>query len=327
MCSQLPGALLMSTAGNGPVSAVEWIAPSSRVVQLQLGIRIPDGSATQTIKLYRSSREDALYTANADPGITISKMLAIDVLQGDRIYVTLDGAAVTNAGVQMFIVGDSATFPSTCQVALEFSAVGGGDTIDNLCGADFTFMNYDTNDVPSPPTLAAGPFTEEGMGASIALGRYYVAPNPIDHSGDFTIQYWVEFNGVVDSDTGGWMYSDDDLDATGGIGMVLYTDQMTNHVAIDVTSCTDATNLTFDDIFAQYPAGNDWHFVRVVHSGSDVALCVDGAKLGNKTFTKTSLATTYAPYLGKDVKWLPTEPSFNGELDDVRVIAQALPCN
>ena len=327
VCSQLPGALLLSTAGGtGPVSAVEWVAPTARVVQLQVGVRIPDGGATQTVRLYRGSREDALFAATADPGVTVTKELTLDVLAGERIYITMDGNAVTQAGVQMFIVGDMATFPSTCQIAVTFDAAT-GNTVDNLCGLDFTYHNYDTT-TDIPPTLAAGPYTEEGMASSIQTAKYFDAPNPLDRTGDFTIQFWVKFMGVVDVNTGGWVFSDLDLDVAGGIGMVLYTDQMTNHLATEISSCTETTTTTllFDTIDAQYPEDAGWHFVRIAHSGTDIAFCLDGTKLGNKTFTHP-LASTYPPYLGKNVKWLPTEPSFNGQIDDLRVLTQALPCN
>jgi hypothetical protein len=327
-CAQLPGALLISTAGGmGPVSAVEWISPSARVVQLQLGVRLPDGGATQTVRLYRGSREDALFTATADPGVTVQKTLTLDVLSGERIYVTFDGPAVTQTGVQLFVVGDMATFPSTCQIAVEFDGGGGPLMVDNLCGADFTFHNYDTS-MDIPPAFGPGPYTEEGMGGSFATGKYFDAPTALDRTGDFTVQYWMKFNGVVDSVTGGWPFSDLDLNNTGGLGMVLFTDNNTNHLAIEVSTCSLATQSTleFESLDAQYPDDQRWHFVRVVHSGSDVALCVDGTKLGNKAF-QTPLKTTFAPYLGKNVVWTPSEPSFNGLIDDLRVVTTALPCN
>jgi hypothetical protein len=39
------------------------------------------------------------------------------------------------------------------------------------------------------------------------------------------------------------------------------------------------------------------------------------------------LASTYAPYIGKNVIWTTSEPSFNGSIDDLRVVKTALPCN
>jgi hypothetical protein len=328
VCGWLPGALLISTAGNtGPETAVEWVATSARVVQLQLGVRIPDGAPTQTVRLYRGSREDALFTAVADPGVTVQQTITLDVLEGERVYVTLDGGNVELAGVQLFVVGDMATFPLQCQVAMPFeSAAATG--VHNLCGPDLSYHDFDT-DSNAIPTFGAGPYAEEGMAATLMTSKYYTAPSPLDRSGDFTIQFWMKFNGVVDVDTGGWAFSDLDLDNTGGIGVVLYTDQMTNHLAIDVQSCklVTMTTLDFDELLAQYPEDMGWHFVRIVHSGaSDVALCVDGMKLGNKAFS-VPLASGFAPYVGKNVVWTPSEPSFNGSIDDLRVVAAALPCN
>ena len=334
-CQQLPGALLISTAGNvGPETAVEWVAPSARVVQLQLGVRVPDGAPTQTVRLYRGSREDALFTAVADPGVTVQQTITLDVLEGERVYVTLDGGNVTDVAVQLFIVGDMATFPSQYQIALAFDSAA-GTSVHNLCGPDVGYHDYDTS-MNATPTVGAGPYAEEGMAATLMTSKYYLAPSPLDRTGDFTIQFWMKFNGVVDDVTGAWAFSDLDFDtgAVGGIGVVLFTDN-TSHLAIDIQTCKNATDTTLevDELTAQYPSDMAWHFVRIVHSGAaDVALCVDGAKLGNKAFLKADntpvpLGSTYAPYIGKNVIWTPSEPSFNGSIDDLRVMKAALPCN
>ena len=174
----------------------------------------------------------------------------------------------------------------------------------NLCGPDLSYHDYDT-DSNAMPTFGAGPYTEEGMAATIMTSKYYEAPSPLDRTGDFTeIQFWMKFNGVVDDVTGGWAFSDLDFDtgAVGGIGVVLYTDN-TSHLAIDIQTCKNATDTTLevDELTAQYPQECRGDFVRIVHSGaSDVALCVDGMKLGNKAFLKSDnspvpLGSTYRP--------------------------------
>lgn len=325
VCDQLPGALLISTAGStAATTAVEYLAPMARVVQLQLGVRLPDGAPSQTVRLYRGSREDALYAATADPGVTLQQTITLDVLANERIYVTMDGGAVDKAAVQLFVVGDQATFPAQCVLALGFE----GDAA-NACGSPaFTYTNYDTS-VDPPPTFGPGPYEQAGMAASIAVPNYFHIPDPIARpAGDFTLQFWMKFEGVVDSATGGWPYSDLDLDNGGGLGMVLFTDGMTNHLAAEVSSCTDPNGmpLGFDSLDVQYPDDQAWHFVRIVYKASTVSMCVDGTKLGAQAFSKP-LTTTYGPTLGKNVKWTPTEPAFNGMLDDLRVISTALPCN
>ncbi|MFT3698027.1 MAG: hypothetical protein QM831_33105 [Kofleriaceae bacterium] len=323
-CSQLPGALLVSTAGStSATTAVEYTAPMARVVQVQLGIRLPDGAPSQTVRLYRGSREDALYQATADPGVTVTQTVTLDVLANERIYVTMDGGAVDKAAVQLFVVGDTATFPSECVVALPFEMNGA-----NACGTPaFTYTNFDTS-MDAAPTLVAGPYAEEGMGASIAAPSYFHIPDPIARTGDFTLQFWMKFNGVVDTDTGGWPYSDLDLNSGGGLGMVLFIDAMTSHLAAEISSCTDPNSnpLGFDYLDVQYPDDKAWHFVRLVYKGTTVTMCLDGTKLGAQAFSKP-LTTTFGPTLGKNVVWTPSEPAFNGTLDDLRVISTALPCN
>jgi hypothetical protein len=178
-----------------------------------------------------------------------------------------------------------------------------------------------------PPTLGSNVYAEEGMAAQIPVDRFYSAASPLDRTGDFTIQYWMKFAGVVDDVTGGWSFTDLDLDSTGGVGMVLFTDT-NNHLAFDVQSCTVATQTTIEtnDLVVQYPEDVAWHFVRVAKKGMDLAICIDGTKVGNKAFTN-NLASGFAPYIGKNVVWTPSEPSFNGTIDDLRVVTQALPCN
>ncbi|HEY0254361.1 MAG TPA: LamG-like jellyroll fold domain-containing protein, partial [Kofleriaceae bacterium] len=312
--------------GSSPTSAVEYIAPMARVVQLQLGVRLPDGAPSQTVRLYRGSREDALYTATADPGATLQQIVKLDVLSGERIYVTIDGGAVANAAVQLFVVGDSATFPSECVVGLGFDTAA-AMTITNACSTkNLGYHDYDNDDLAVPPTLVAGPYAEEGMAGGITAPNYFKAEDPLARTGDFTLQFWMKFEGVIDSSTGGWPYSDLDLDQGGGIGIVLFTDGMTGKLDAEVTSCTNPGPLAFDNLDVTYPDDKAWHFVRVVYKGTAVSMCVDGVKLGSQAFSKP-LTTTYGPRLGKNVVWTPQEPSFNGSIDDFRVISTALPCN
>jgi hypothetical protein len=63
-----------------------------------------------------------------------------------------------------------------------------------------------------------------------------------------------------------------------------------------------------------------------VHKGDDLQLCLDGVRVAHGSFPG-KLQSTYAPYLGKNVIWTPSEPAFLGSIDDVRVFSTALPCN
>ena len=226
-------------------------------------------------------------------------------------------------GVQLFVVGANATFPTECQVAVSFSALAGLN-VTNLCAGNFTAM-LDSAGAPAP-ALGAGPFAEQGQAASIAVHNYYSASTALDRPGDVTVDIWIKHLMLVDSVTGGWAFSDMDLDAGGGIGMVIYDDG-TGAIKLDTQTCTDAVTLAVDEVITPYPNDHQWHFVRAVHK-KDGALqvCIDGALQGMKT-TAGTLKSTYPPFIGKNVRWTPSDASFIGSIDDVRVLNTALQCN
>ena len=325
-CGALPGALLFSTAGKTTPAdpGIEYTADSNRTIEFQLGVHVPAGGLGQTVRLYRNSREDVLFTGTADPGATISHSITVDALAGDRFLVAMAPPAngQPDIGVQLFVVGANATFPTECQVAVSFGALA-GLTVDNLCAGDFTAM-LDSAGSPAP-ALGAGPFAEQGQAATIAQHNYYSAASALDRPGDVTVDLWIKHQMLVDAFTGGWAFSDLDLDAGGGIGMVIYDDSGT--LKISTQTCTDPNALTFDTVDAAYPNDHLWHFVRAVHK-KDGALqvCIDGALQGMKT-TPGTLKSTWQPFIGKNVRWTPTDASFIGQVDDVRVLNTALQCN
>jgi len=64
----------------------------------------------------------------------------------------------------------------------------------------------------------------------------------------------------------------------------------------------------------------------VVHTSTNVLVCVNGQSRDDINATAPNLGTSYPPDLGKDVQDAPAAASFDGALDDVRVITGALPC-
>lgn len=76
-----------------------------------------------------------------------------------------------------------------------------------------------------------------------------------------------------------------------------------------------------------YPADGAWHFVRAVHTTGSVKLCLDGRQLTSIPVATGKLASTYHPYIAKNVVWTPSGAFFDGGIDDVRVFSTALPCN
>lgn len=324
-CKALPGALLVSSAGaTSPADpALEVTTPTAQVVQLSLHAYVPAGD-DQTIRIYRNSREDVLYTGVATAGTVLDRTLTLDALGGDRFLVALAPTTkgATDVGLHVFVNPTGAVFPSTCQVALSFAAAA-GNTVDNLCGGDFTHTLYSGGD--TAPPLAAPPFPELGKAADITPDAYFTSTGTLDKSHDITVQFWVKLRGFVDP-YDAWMFSDLDLDATGGLGIAMLD---RGGPKLDVATCSVATQTTimFDEAQVAYPADGSWQFVRVVHTNGNVHVCLNGARMTSFAVAPGRLQSTFSPHLGRNVVWTPSGAFFNGELDDVRVLTGALPCD
>jgi hypothetical protein len=330
-CGQLPGALVVSSAGatSGADPALEYTVAANNVIQLTLRVHVPTGTPAQIVRIYRNSREDVLTTATAMPGVTLDRAVTLDALAGDRFLVALapDAMGAANVAVQLFVNTTGAVFPSKCQLALNFS-VATGTSVDNLCGAD---LNYNDDTLAPaaeevPPVLGAGPFTEHGQAADIAPDHYYLGTGLLDRTGDSTIQMWVKHDALVSS-YGAWIFSDEDLNSSGGLGAVIY-DPGPGGLNLDVVSCVDASlnpcPVAIDTV--PYPTDRAWHFLRVTHSGGMVKICLDGRKLGEFAVPATKLISTFPPHIGRNVRWSPQGAFFDGSLDDVRAFTTALAC-
>jgi hypothetical protein len=323
-CKTLPGALLVSSAGATSAAdpAIEITAPASQVIQLSLRAFVPGGD-DQTIRIYRNSREDVLFTGTAAAGTALDHAITLDALAGDRFLVALAPTArgATDVGLHVFVSATGASFPSTCQVAVPFAAAA-GNTVDNLCGGDFTHGLYSGGD--TPPPLATAPFPELGKAGDFTPDAYFQGTGTLDKAHDVTVQFWVKLRGFVDP-YDGWLFSDLDLDATGGLGVAIVN---TTPPKLYVETCTSTTpTITFANAVAPYPTDGSWQFVRVVHTNGNVYVCLNGARKTSFTVAPGRLQSTFSPYLGKNVVWTPAGAFFNGEIDDVRVLTGALPCD
>jgi len=339
-CKALPGALLVSSAGATSAAdpALEFTATTNQVLQLSLHAFVP-GGANQAIRIYRNSREDVLFTGIANVGTAFDQAVTLDALAGDRFLVAVApaGLGATDVGLHVFVSATGASFPSSCQIAMTFSAAA-GNTVDNLCGNDFTHSLYNNNTDTSsdtPPTLAAGPFPELGKAADFPSTSnpsiaYFHSMGTLDKSHDITVQFWVKFRTFVDTFDSAWLFSDLDLNNTGGLGVAIVqpVDAM-SPPTLDVTTCTVATQTTlkFADAITTYPNDGSWQFVRIVHTGGNVYVCLNGTRKANVAVAPGLLQSTFPPYLGKNVVWTPAGAFFDGELDDVRVLTGALPCD
>ena len=328
-CSMLPNALLVSAAGTDGVAdpAIEFTAPSAQVIKLSLHVFVPSGD-DQTIRLYRNSREDVLFTGTATAGIRLDPEVTLDALPNDRFLVAVVPTGTTGAtevGLDLSASATGTHFPSTCQLALRFDSATGNTTSDPLChqsSALSLFGDFKSTGQQQPLVFAAGPLLQ-GSSVKIPSGTYLQDITPgdlLNYTQDTTVQLWV--NQGMASATTAWLFSDFNGTSGGGLGISI----LPGAPMLDVKT-GDGSAPGFVHGSVAYPNPNTWHFVRVVHASAHVRVCVDGGHVLTIDATAPALAKGAAPNLGRDGQDTMTLPVFNGSLADLRVITGALPCD
>lgn len=330
-CQALPGALLISTAGfTTPADpAIEFTADANKTIELQLSVYIPTGGFGQTVRIYRNSREDVLFTGTAHAAATLTQKISLDALEGDRFLVAIAPPALgqPDIGVQLFVAGANATFPTECQLAVPFWGLS-GLTTDNVCNGSKLTAMHDSTAGAAAPVLGAAPYPELGQAANIAQHNFYSAAAILDRPGDVTVDLWLKHTMLVATDDRAWVYSETNnaSDAGGGINVYVYSNQGKLKL-VGETIKTGLGMVIPIPAEADYPADQKWHFVRVVHKvDGAIKLCLDGIYKDMVTAAGTLKAFT-PPYIGQDA-YYPTDPAaFIGSVDDIRVLNTALPCD
>jgi hypothetical protein len=345
-CKTLPGAVLVSSAGAAAKAdpALEVTTVKAQVVKLSVRALVASGDDDQTIRLYRNSREDVLFTGIALAGAILEKAVTVDALPGDRFLVALapttNGA--TDVGLQVFVNPTGANFPAACQVAIQFTA-GVGNTVDNLCGTDFTHRLYQDvgADLDTAPAFAAGPFPELGNAGNFVApatppnGEYLRGVGTLDKTHDVTVQFWARRRSIVDPDGGAWLFSDLDLDdatgpkTSGGLAIVITNDaqQMLHVQTCTLSTPPPSATLEVADVATPYPSDGSWQFVRIVHTNGIVYVCLNGTRRTNLAVPAGNLQSAHLPLIGRNEFSLPAGAFVDGEIDDFRVLTSALPCD
>ncbi|HEU4731141.1 MAG TPA: LamG-like jellyroll fold domain-containing protein [Kofleriaceae bacterium] len=322
-CGQLPGALLISSAGatSDADPAIELAAPLTRqAIELELHAVLPAGDK-QTIRLYRNSREDALVTATLAAGDKVDQTIELDAIPGDRFLVAVapSGNGATDVGVQLVARVADKPFPLSCQFTLQLNGFVGNSTTDQLC-SDRVYTHLDATMHPAAIALGAAPFAELGSSIQIPGGTYlhdFLPSDVLDYSQDVTVQLWANLRLFAASNPG-WVFSD--LGATGGgLGIAVTPSSATFTISTPTTSGTTS-------VVGVYPDPNSWHFIRVVRTSTSLRVCLDGVPAGSVDATPVMAAATMPPDLGKDLLAAPGAASIDGFLDDVRVLTGALTC-
>jgi len=320
-CRMLPNALLVSPGNpsTGVDPAIEFTAPANQVIQLSLNAFTSSG-ADQTIRLYRSSREDVLFTGTAKAGALLSHAITLDALAGDRFLVAVvpTGAGATDLALQLFVSAPPGTsFPSSCQFDLSFDTPDTLGFRDQCQARHFGDDNYTMG--PIAPVLATSPFQELGSAVSIAIGTYIESAFTLDYRSDVTVQLWV--NTALSGSNVMWAFSNRDANAKGGIGITLVPGvSPTIHALVG-----DPQTSSFTDVSAPFTTSS-WQFVRVVRARNNLSLCLQGRRVASIAISPEDRTLGTGVFLGADTG-SPTAPAFSGLVDDFRAMTGALPCD
>jgi concanavalin A-like lectin/glucanase superfamily protein len=323
-CGMLPGALLVSSTGATSASdpAIEFKAPTGQVLRLGLHAFLPAGD-DQTIRLYRNSREDVLFTGIASAGAPVADEITVDALPGDRFLVAVapTGNGATGVGIQLFITDAEKAFPSTCQLALRFDEAPSGNSVTDALCAQTALSHLASTGTLTPLTLGPAPFSLLGSSGSVPATTYLhdFERRSLDYSQDVTVQLWINLVSFVSAGPAS-VFSD--LDAAGA-GLQL---AIVPGAANTVVATTRTTASTLVQASGSYPPLGAWHFLRAVRTATNLRVCVDGAQAASMDATPVMAAAQHMPDLGKDLPLPANQASLDGSIDDVRVITGALPC-
>ena len=335
-CAALNGALLFtSTAGSaGADPAIEMTTSAAKVMQLSIRAFVPATGAPQIFRLYRGSREDALLTATAMPGVLLEQSIIVDSLVGDRFLLAMapEAAGATGVAVHMYATDTQMAWPRSCVYAASFEpgTVTQTSKLPQRCSAVadlLTSMNDEVAsgpDVEIAPLFAAGPYAEQGMATDFVEGRYIESTVVVDRMGDTTTQLWFRFDDFVTSLA--FLVSDIDVTngpAGGGFALDLYTNAGTTR--LEAIHVTDGTIPTYVSGEAPFLGTGQWHFVRMVHTGNDVNVCLDGVKQFTFQAPAGTVQSANTIRLGRN-QFNPQEALLVGQIDDVRIFKGALPC-
>jgi hypothetical protein len=310
-------ALLITSGGAGSLSdpAVEYDVATNRVLELAVRVAVPPSSGEHRVRIYRNSREDALFTAIAGPGATVAQTVRLDGIAHDRLLVALEPTGPSGGAVALsyFVIGPQMGFPAGCALAATMT----DDRLQpkgvlDACGPPLSYLN-DVNGAVLQTTGA--PYAELGNAV------YFEHPLHLDGAqtlpaGARTVQLWVRDD--APAAPAAWVFSDVDEATASGLG-IRFT--QTGALRIEAAVVSSAAPVTYASVGLAVTSGV-WHFVRVVHAGGQVALCVDGL-----SSTTGALAGPTAPRRPPEFGRNGASPDdFNGVLADLRVFIGELPC-
>lgn len=171
--------------------------------------------------------------------------------------------------------------------------------------------------------LTNGPFAYAGMAVYLENGFYLFGSQPLGKS-DTTLQFWVKDENPTTPKA--WVFSNLDKTNTGGLGIQFTnTSGTASGLQLEAAIVSTTTPLMYTSQRIGFPTPQDWHFVRVVHTGGTVTFCLDGTRVMSLPLSGPAASGTVPTFGRNDIA--DTTDQLTGELDDVRVFSDALPCD
>jgi hypothetical protein len=326
-CQTQRDALLISSTG-APMAdpAIEFTFQRTMPQAVRIAFRA-HASADHAIHLYRNSREDILFRGVTETGKPVERSVLVDALPGDRFLIAFEPTSASGGTVALdFFIYDTdqdPPFPSSCLLTASFEEAAGNTVKDRCTSRDLTSKAFGGAEIAPTFIDDDGPFKEQLRAVDIATTTYFettLRPALVRASA-LTIQFWVRV-AQLPAATEGFAFSDLD-EFHGGRALSFFTvgSEMRIHVHAGVLIGTNIVPGSKDEKFM----AGAWKFVRLVETASEIRVCVDGAPLMSLEVAPGRPQSTDAVYLGKNAD-LQGTPMFDGDLDDLRVFAEALPC-
>lgn len=333
-CAELSGALVVKPAGDTSqhVPAIEYTSPEAQVLHLIVHASVSN-DAEQEIRLYRNGREDVLFDVRLR-GARRAAEVIVDALAGDRFVVSVrpTSAVGGTAAIHFFVSNMGERFPRTCQLAASFQAQDTGYIVADLCGTErdlSSLMEPGGTRVPAVLIDMGGPMGGPGrtLGNFTRLqpGSYFQAAGaPLDRStGSLTTQFWVRvFNSTTSNEVSAAV---DDFNHDSGDGSTVgFFGGSNPELQIRADNETGGGSNEASSSLPLF-GGGVWRFVRMVDVAGTLKVCVDGSPGTSLPVASDRAATDQPLHVGRRA-YVANSALFDGDIDDLRVFSEALPC-
>ena len=278
------------------------------------------GSGSGELLVSRDNRADAMARIELAATEAPSAISAqIFLVAGDHVRVALrpaDGSLDgVEAAVALWIAGPHAAATPTCEGAVDFDTWPG--PVSQFGGWDVELTQTAGTMLPTQLPSAA---MELGTAVRVASATdtyvRFLGSLAMDLSGDFTIQLWARREDTGGSSLEALLTNINSVEFMGGVSLDYDPPRGDILLTVFDQAGTELARHT------GYEPGATWHFYRIVRSGDVVQLCIDGVAQGQVT-ARGDLTANRSVTLGR---FGTQGVFFTGELDEVRVITEALPC-